>query len=373
MKILQILSSKDLGGGTQEHIRMLCSGLQNREHTIKLVCRPGSLVEAYHNEGFDVVPIELRNKSIAIKELLYLMEKDLFDIVHTHNRDADVVGLVAAKKKNVPIIISTIHDFLNLDETGKRKMNFPLWKYNRLLKKIPHKFIAISNAIETNILEELKVDPDKVTTIYNGTDLSIFQENIDIDKKREELNLPYHLPIVGIIGRLIAMKGHKYFLESIPIILKKNKNVFFLIVGKGNLRRELELLAEKLKITKYVRFIGYQHDVNTMIKLMDIVLVPSVSEAFGRVITESMACSKPVIATRVGGIAEIVVDGVTGILVPPRDVQAMADAILNLLEDKTKAKQLGEEGRKRVEEKFNGVLFVDNTERLFKELLLNNK
>lgn len=373
MKILQIISSKDLGGGTQEYTRILCSGFQSRGHAVKVVCRPGSLVEAYREEGFDVYPIELRNKSMAIKELVHLMATHHFDVVHTHNRDADMVGLICAKKKNVPLIVSTIHDFLNQNELGGRKMNFPLWKYNRILKKIPHKLIAISNAIETNILDELKISPDRVATIYNGTDLSRFPDNVDIEGKKKELGLPSNLPIVGVIGRLITQKGHRYFLESIPIILKKNKNILFLIVGKGNLKEEMKSLAKNLEISQYVRFIGYQRDVNTIIKLMDVVVVPSVFEAFGRVITESMACSKPVIATKVGGLAEIVVDGVTGVLVPPKNAQSIANSVLDLLQDKMKAERLGKEGRKRVEEKFNGVLFVENTEKLLKELLLNNK
>ena len=369
MKILQILSSKDLGGGTQEHIRILCAGLKSKGHTVKIICRPGSLVEAYSNEGFDVQPIELRDKDKAVKELLDLMSKEHFDVVHTHNRDADVVGLISAKKSNVSLIISTIHDFLNIDESGQRKMNFPLWKYNRILKKIPHKLIAISDSIKTNILEKLKVNQDKVITIYNGTDLSMFPDNVDIDNKKKEFNIPDNVSVVGVVGRLIIQKGHQYFLESIPFILRENKNILFLVVGKGKLKEGLELLAKNLNISQYVRFIGYRRDVNIIIRLMDIVIVPSIFEAFGRVVTDSMACSKPIIAARVGGLEEIMVDGETGVLVPPKDAQAIANAIIGLLKDKIKAKQLGENGRKRVEEKFNGILFVDNTEKLFKDLI----
>ena len=113
MKILEIISSKDRGGGSQEHTRILSIGLRDKGHRVKVVCRPGSLVEDYKKEGLDVYPLELRDKRKAIKKLVDLIRKENFDIVHTHNRDGDVAGLIAGKKARVPLIVSTIHAYIN--------------------------------------------------------------------------------------------------------------------------------------------------------------------------------------------------------------------------------------------------------------------
>lgn len=372
IKILQITDSKHLGGGSQQRIRILCKGLNKRKFHSIIVCRPGPLVKFYQKQGFKTIPLELRHHYRSVFELIGIIKKNNISIVHTHNLLADKVGCMAAKLAGVPVIISTLHKLVNISSSGKRKYNFPIWLHNYIVKYLTDRIITVSDAVRSTAIKELKVKPSQVITIHNATDLNKFQKDIPQDKilsLKKELNITPDSIIVTVIGRLTTGKGLEDFLGCIPNVINKTKEVIFLIVGQGRQKPRFIKLAKTLGIEKNIVFTGYRSDIERILKLSDIVVVPSLAEGLSRVILEAMASEKAVIATDVGGNSEAVVHNKTGMLVPPKNPNALSESLLMLISDRDKMKQMGKAGFLRVKEKFNVPHFIEETEKVFEECL----
>ncbi|HIE44105.1 MAG TPA: glycosyltransferase family 1 protein [Candidatus Omnitrophica bacterium] len=369
MNILQIIGSKNIGGGSQEHTRLLSCGLKFKGHAVTVVCREGSLVEAYREEGLKVIALELRDRIKAIKFLTRLIKQRKFDVVHTHNRDGDIAGLIAAKLTSTPVIVSTIHSYINQDKFGDRKMNFPLWLYNNILTFLPHRIVAVSEALRKHILEELRVIPEKLICIMNAVDLNGLKCKRDKSELRRELNIPQSSKVIGSVGKLIIMKGYRYLVESAVEILSEVPDVRFLIIGDGNQREVLQRKVKEYGIQKRFMFLGERQDAIEIMQSFDIFVHPSLSEGLPRVVMEAQGLGVPVVATSVGGTPEVVEDGKTGILVSPKDPVAQSRAILSLLRDSLKRKRMGEAGKRRIEEKFSHTRMIDEIEALFFYLL----
>jgi len=190
-------------------------------------------------------------------------------------------------------------------------------------------------------------------------------------KVRKEIRRQYHIPpsmkVVGMVGAFEPYKGHRYLLESIPLIKKKISNVKFILVGDGTIRKEMEDFAHSRGLSGDVIFTGYYPEsrIKDIIDVFDVFVLPSLHEGLPYVILEAMSLGKPIVATNVGGIPEQLTNGVSGILVPPRDPKALADAIISLLTDKRKARKLGLEARKKVKRSFTLKLMVSSMEELF--------
>ena len=186
------------------------------------------------------------------------------------------------------------------------------------------------------------------------------------EKMKQELGIDNSDRIIGCVGTLRSVKGHKYLIQAIPLILDKFPHTRLVLVGDGPLRSELERLAEKLKVRERIMFLGYRPDVSELMNIFDIFILPSLSEGLSNVLLEAMAASKPVIATNVGGNPEVVEDGRTGLLVPPKDPKKIAEAVNELLDNKNKRLEMGKAGLERVKEKFS----ISKTVREYKEVYL---
>jgi len=363
MNILQIISSKDVGGGSQEHTRFLSRGLKEKGHQVKVICRPGTLVNAYRKEGLEVYPLELREKRQAVKSIYDLLKKESFKVVHTHNRDADVPGFLAARKAKVPVI-STIHAFINRDKYGNPKMNFPLWKYNRLLKEIPDRIITVSSALKQDLVKKLNISEQKVSMILNAVDLSRLKVRKSKQEVRQELGIPQEARVVGAVGNLIAIKGYDYFIESASIVLESSSDIKFLLVGDGNQRSVLREKVEALNLEKNFIFAGHRNDVPDILQILDIFVHPSLLEALPRSVMEASGMGIPVVATEVGGTPEVVKDKETGFLISPQNPNKLALNILYLLEHSEKAQDMGRVGKEWINRWFNAPRMVEETESL---------
>jgi glycosyltransferase involved in cell wall biosynthesis len=211
---------------------------------------------------------------------------------------------------------------------------------------------------------------EKIEVIYNGLDLTPYQNSTNGEALRNKLGFDDHISLIGMIANFnFEIKGHRYFLEAAKTVLEKIPGVEFLLVGDGPLRNHYEKLTHELGVEKKIHFLGERNDVPVILSNLSISVLSSTSEGLSNVILESMAAGKPVIATNVGGSREIVVDGVTGYLVPPADSQAMAKAITELLQDPDKAITMGAAGKKRVGEKFSIKAMVESYENLYKSLM----
>ncbi|HEX68654.1 MAG TPA: glycosyltransferase family 1 protein [bacterium] len=364
MRILQVLGSKSPGGGSQEHTRFLSLGLCEKGHEVIVVTRPGKIVDWLRSEGLETIPVELRDRRRAIQALSSLIQDRRIEIVHTHNRDADIPGIISGVKMKVPLVVATIHAFLNRDKLGNPKMNFPLWKYNQLLRRRPHYIIALSEALKRQLLEEIRIPQEKVKVILNAVDLSRLKPLRHREDVIREVKGKGKL-IVGGVGSLIRLKGYQYLIESASEIVKKIRNIMFILVGDGNYRKELEKLVEDKGLNRYFYFTGKVSHVTDYLQIMDIFVHPSLSEGLPRAVMEAMGMGIPVVATKVGGIPEVVVEDVTGILVSPASPRGLSKAILELLSSPEKRKRMGEEGRKRIYKNFNSQRMVDETEEFY--------
>ena len=220
-------------------------------------------------------------------------------------------------------------------------------------------------------------DPDKVTVIRNGIDLSRFTPNTRGSKQREQLGLPQRTPVIAVLARLVPFKGIQYFLEAAALIASRIPESRFLVIGDAHpgddgraYRQQLERYADRLGLSQRLVFTGFRLDVPELLSEVTVSVLPCVSsEGLSNALLESMAAGVPVVATRVGGNPEVVADGMTGLLVPPRNPEALANAISRLLQDPGLARRFGQAGRHRVAEHFSIDQMVSKTERLYLSLL----
>lgn len=299
----------------------------------------------------------------SIIVIAVILKRSKIDIVHVNSEDIAARSFLAAAFVRKPTVFH-VHAILKNDIDTL---------FLRQLIDAPVRTICISNAVRRPLLKWSK-DIDRVKTVYNGVDLSLFNGQFDmtqINQLRTSLNLSNL--VVGMVGRFDPSKGHETFLEAASKVTDIVKGVTFLVVGSWILEFErsrvdiLRHFAENLGLQDKVVFTGFAADVKQYYHLMDIVVVPSLEEPFGLVTLEAMACGRPVIGTNSGGTPEIIKDEVTGILVPPRDSDALARAIIRLSKDEELWKRLSMEGRKIIEECFNGSRFIRDMEGIYKE------
>ena len=216
-----------------------------------------------------------------------------------------------------------------------------------------NEIIAVSESVKRHIILKQRIGPKKVSVIHNGIDVDKYTGDGNSKEAKKNFGLHNDPVVVGVVGRLDKQKGIAFFLRAASEVLKVEKHVQFLIVGEGPQRQELEKLSRKLGISGYVVFLGFIEDVPQIMSLIDIFVLPSLWEGLPISLLEAMAARKPVIATGVGGIPEVLADEVSGLLVPPKDTKALTKAILELLKDTAKREAMGEKARQRVAESFN--------------------
>lgn len=307
----------------------------------------------------------------AVKKLISLIKIKNIDIVHSHQPRFDFLGGIAARITKTPFIF-TRH--LSISE-------FPVNKFKKVIflnvdklvtVKLADKIIAASKNIADDLIQKEKAPPQKVIVIYAGLDLRVYDKDIKIGKIREEFSIDSKAPLIGMIGRINLQKAHHLFLKAAVEVLKAVPNAKFLIVGDGPLRRQQEDLSRELGLTSKVIFTGYRKDIPEIITDLDISALSSLTEALAVVNLEAMAMRKPAVSFNVGGVSELVIDKETGLLITPGDTQAFANAIIELIKDREKAKRMGLAGRKRMEENFTLEIMIKRHQELYSSILKAN-
>jgi len=288
----------------------------------------------------------------------------------------NIVGRIAAKMAHTPISVSTVHLTREL-AAGGRAENLRQWlkgKYYRSLDNFTARFndriIAVSESVRKDLIRQ-GMSPDKVVVIKNGIELERRQSLLARERGRaekKELQIA-NGPVVGTITRFSKQKDVHTYLYALSNVVREYPDVRCLIVGDGEQRGELEHLSHRLALNGNVTFLGYREDARQILDLFDIFVLSSLWEGLPLVVLEAMAASKPVIATRVPGTAEAIVEGETGILVPLRDSMRLAESIKKLLADRELAQKMGKAGRGRVDKYFSVERMVDETERLYVDLM----
>lgn len=331
--------------------------LQKNDFEVTSACTEGQFAGRIRDEGIELVNIPISRKLNLFQDFASLLRlykfirKRGFHIVHTYTSKAGIIGRLAARLAGVPIIFHTIFDLPH-----NSTKNFFLKNFYIAMEKMAGRWASGFVTISNSNLEEIKkfgiVPLDKLRLIPVGVNLSRYQVNTDDKKIRKDLGIEEKADIVGIVGRLEPPKGHEFFLRAAKEILKNHPGTFFVVVGSGYLRESLEGLARELGIAKQVIFTGFRDDMIEIMSSFSVFVLPSLWEGQGVVICEAMAMKIPVIASKVGGITDVVSDGETGILVPPADSSSLAGAISGLLSDKEKMLKMGQAGYEKVKKEF---------------------
>ncbi len=377
MKRIKVLHIHTLpvvsGSGINTLLTM--AGLNKDRYEVEFACAPdGPLVDEVVNQGIKfhsirnfVQKISIYNDLMALLELVWLIRHQSYDIVHTHNSKAGFIGRLAARIASVPIIVHTIHGFAFHEYERQPRRSLFIW-LERFAAKFTDKLITISEPLRQWGLELMIGKPEKYVTIYSGIEINKFQVKIDIQEKKRQFGIKPADLIVGVVSKLWEGKGHKCILQAARSVITQVPNVKFMFVGEGYLRRELEALTHQLDLGDYVIFTGFRTDIPKVTAIFDIAVLASFFEGLGRVLLESMIQGKPVIATKVGGIVDVVDDGKTGILVPPGDVTALAEAMITLIADEDLRIRMGKAGRAKIDAKFSAQTMVSQIKIVYEEL-----
>jgi len=285
------------------------------------------------------------------------------EIIHSHGYKTNIYGLLATRFMNLPLV-STCHPWI---ETSL------LMKIYAAIDKLCltqfDKVVAISDHIEKKLLS-YGISKDRISIISNGVDINRFHKNFDRNRIAREMKLDPDSIIIGTIGRLSEEKGHIYLIEAIKRVREVNSNIILIFVGDGQLREMLQNKTAELGLQKHVRFLGIQRDIPKILSLIDIFVLPSLSEGVPMVILEAMAAKKPIIATNVGAIPNILSHNETGIIVTPRDHNGIANAILALLKDPDKLADLGHKAYLKVNNKYSSKIMVKKYIEIYNDLAL---
>lgn len=282
-----------------------------------------------------------------------------YDAVHTHLLHADLYGRVGGRLAGRPVL-STYHcdDPFHLIR-GVRQADAAT---ARLCARV----VCISHAVADFVADRIGVPRRLLRVIHYGMEPPVERGGADL---RALTGAAPGERIVGMVGRLVEQKGHVYLLRAMPQILRAAPDTRLAVVGDGGLRDELQALAAELGVADRVHFLGYRDDAQHLTAQFDVALIPSIFEGFGMVCLEAMGASRPVVASRVSAIPEIILDGETGVLVPPRDPAALAAAVVRLLNDPALARRMGQAGRRRLEDEFTVDAMVHRTAELYRSLL----
>ncbi len=330
-------------GGAQENT-FHSVRLANRERfEVDLISGPtvgaeGSIEKAVHDAGIEIVRVPGLVREVhpikdisACRDLTRLFRSRTYDIVHTHTSKAGYVGRLAAARAKVPIVVHTPHGHIFFGY-----FNAILTRAFTLMEqhaaKHSDRLIALTPRGIREHLEQGVGRPEQWTAIFSGIDLRPFEEATRRrDATRAGLGISPEAILVGGVGRLEPVKGFSYFIDAARVIARSAPHAQFVVVGDGSMAEELRNAGADLG--ERLHFLGLRHDVPELMAAMDIFVVPSINEGMGRVLIEAAAAGVPAVASAVGGVPDIVRDGETGFLVPPRSAGDLAKAVMRLLED----------------------------------------
>ncbi|MDF1526204.1 MAG: glycosyltransferase [bacterium] len=359
IRILHVETGRNLYGGALQ-VHYLLRGLANRKNVEStLVCPEGSAIAEAAREYVDelyTVPMKGDLDLLFIPRLRTIIRKESPDIIHLHSRrGADVLGGIAARLSGTRCIITR-----RVDNPENR-----LWASVKY--RLYHHVVTISEGIRDVLISE-GVPPEKITCVHSAVDAGLYNQDCDREWFYREFGLKKGSRVCGTVAQFIERKGHRFLLAAVPEILKKVPKARFLFFGKGPLERPLRSLCRDLGIENQVLFTGFRNDLERVFGCLDLVIHPALMEGLGVSLLQAAAAGVPILSTRVGGIPEIVHDGVNGCLIPPGDVPSLVEAAVRVLMDRELAQRLGKGGRKVIEEHFSIESMVEGNLRVYYEM-----
>ena len=372
IKVLHLLSNKTGIGGAEKFLLDMSPEYDFDKFSISYC--------TVFSEGENVFVRELRKRNLdcfevkgakfsdlpqTVRRLVEFMRSEKFDIVHTQLLHGSIVGQIAARIAKIPVRVITRQYTTDCYHSGHRYLD----KLDTYVAKKATKVIAISNAVRDDLIEQ-GVKADNIELIYNGIDLQPFNRKTSTASIRERFPDKY---LIAFVANLNHRKGHEYLLQAMAELAVQYQDIHLLLIGEGNLRKKLEELTVELKIEENVSFLGYQPNVPELLKEVDLYVHASVLEPLGIAVLEAMAAGRCAVATEVGGVPEIIRDGQTGFLVPPKNAAALANAIRYARENAEQTAKIAKAGRKRVEEVFDIQTIVKKYQEVYKSTMAENK
>jgi glycosyltransferase involved in cell wall biosynthesis len=350
---------------------MLTEGLRQRGHQVTLVCRPGGWLPAQARAS-NIPVLELAMQGLrccmTLMTLVRIINDQKIDIIHTHASRAAYQGFLLGFWTRCPVVAS-VH-----------AMTY-CYGYRQILPHGRNRIIAVSNFLRDALLQQ-GIPPSYVRTVYNGTDL-LEKNQADLTNLpapspptletlpvRAELNIPADAQLVGLVAHLGELKGQWLLVQAARTIIRKCPRAYFVFVGptEAGFQQLLLEMAIGDDLSGRLRITGFRDDIPRLISAMDVIAVPSRMETFSMVAVEAMALGKPVVATRVGGLPEVISDGETGLLVE-REPGALAEAIIALLQNPARRAAMGQAGEERVRAYFSTGMMVNDAQEVYQELL----
>jgi glycosyltransferase involved in cell wall biosynthesis len=364
------------GSGINTFLTM--RGMKGNRYESVLACAPGgALIDLVQRHGMEVKtfpslvqPLQPLKDFKAILDLTgHLMTKH-YQVVHTHNSKAGFIGRLSAKLARVPVIVHTVHGFaFHEQEPPWRRSLFR--NLERLASHWCDQMIFISQPLVDWAVKEGISCTRKMARIYSGIEMDRFHP-VSIEEKnrlKAKWGLEEQDAVIGMVSKLWEGKGHAFLIRAFKEIKKEKPQARLVIVGEGYLMESLKTLVSQMELSDTVIFTGFIEDVPKIIATFDVAVLPSYFEGMGRVLLEAMAMEKPVVGTRVGGIPDLIEEGLNGYLVSPGNEKELASAILKTLSDKDLALKMGRAGRKKMTDRFSAESMVRSIEGVYSELL----
>ena len=381
MKICHIIT-RMIVGGAQENTLYTILGHLRKGHEVTLITGPSPGREGKLLQNVDFPPFETIELPSLVRELdpvndlkayralKKLLKERKFDVVHTHSSKAGVIGRIAARKAGTPVVVHTVHgQAFHPYEKGWKNAIYKLSE--RIAARYCDKIFAVAQAMIDQCVDASVAPREKYKVVYSGMDTSAFANAVREPELRSELGIPENARVIATLARLFPMKGYEYVVPAAAEIIRDYPDTHMLLIGDGPMRDELDARIASLGVAEHFHFAGLvpPAQVHRYLAQADLLWHLSLREGLPRSVVQALATGIPAIGFRLDGTPEVILDGETGYCVAPESVAEVVDATRKLWRTPALARQLGENGRKLVLERFDWPLMADILEREYLELL----
>ncbi|MEW5813231.1 MAG: glycosyltransferase [Actinomycetota bacterium] len=354
-------------GGAERHLTTLLPRLDPARVLPTVVCLggEGELYAELRAAGISstVLPLGKRRAWRALRELVTIMRQQRPDVVSVWGYNAETLGRIAARGTGVCHSIMWVHNATEITTRGPVQRTV-----DRVLIRWTSRYFGVSESQRPFLVQQRKYPADRIEIIRNGVDLLTFDEGTDREPLGE-FGIPHGSPVVAAVAALRPEKDHVTLLHAARRVIDRLPETRFLLVGDGECRPHLSRLCDQLGIASKVHFAGARDDVGRLLRASDVFTLTSTTECLPIALLEAMACGRPAVCTAVGGMTEVVVDGVTGFLVPRGDAAQLSDRLVHLLSDPRAAHRMGRAARRRVEEAYALDRSVEATQLALEQLV----
>jgi len=384
VSVLRLISRLNIGG-TAIHTILLTEGMRDTRYRVRLVSGredpgEGNMIEYAAEHGVEPIfipelgrSIHLWKDAVALWKIYRLIREFRPRIVDTHAAKAGTLGRIAARAAGVPVVVRTFHGHV-LRKYFRGSVSWVFTQVERLLSRWTDRIIMVSRQGREELISLGVVAPERIEFVPLGLELDkIRSADGDGPRVRGEWGIPKDAPLVGIVARLVPIKGHHVFIEGAARMLESRPDTWFAIVGDGEMRKELEAFVSRLGLGFRVVFTGFRQDLANVFDALDVLALTSYNEGLPVTIIEAMTAGLPVVATDVGGVSELVEEGVTGFLIPEGDSEALADRLIRLVDDPDAGGRMGAEGRRRAVRRFAKDRLVRDMVAIYDDLLGDRK